>query len=179
MIFGIIGLIVIMTLIAFLCISFFITIFGGGPFVPTPYPAVHKTLKAAGIKKNERVFDIGAGDGRFLHFAEKDYQAQAEGFEIDPFVFFLSKLRKWFWGWKGQVHFGSFFKGKLKKADIIICYMLPRTMKKFRNHFEKKLKKGTRIVSYAFHIPGWKPLKTIPRKGKISKILVYEIGKHL
>jgi SAM-dependent methyltransferase len=175
MIFSTILLIIIIAVIIFLCISFYITIFGGGPFIPTPFPAVHEVLKHAKIKKHDKVYDIGAGDGRFIHFAIKDYQAQAVGFELDPFVFFLAKLRQWFWGWKGKIIRGNFLKHNVSDADIVLCYMLPRTLAKFQNKFDKELRKGTRVVSYAFHIGSWKPKKIIPKKGKLSKIWIYEV----
>lgn len=167
----------VLLVILFLSISFYITIFGGGPFVPTPYPAVEAVLKEAKINKGEKLIDIGAGDGRFLHFAETKYGAKARGFELDPFVYFLSKLRQTFWGWKGKVTQGNFLNQKISDADIVICYMLPKTLERFQPKFDKELKAGTRVISYAFHIGDWKPKKIVPKNGKISQIFVYEISK--
>jgi len=175
MLFSTILLLLIIAVIIFLCISFYITIFGGGPFIPTPFPAVKEVLKHAKIKKHDKVYDIGAGDGRFIHFAIKDYQARAVGFELDPFVFFLAKIRQWFWAWKGKIIRGNFLSHNISDADIVLCYMLPRTLAKFQNKFDKELRKGTRVISYAFHIGSWKPKKIIPKKGKLSKIWIYEI----
>lgn len=175
MLLGIITIILVSLVIIFLSISFYITIFGGGPFIPTPFAAVHKVLKYAGIKKGDKVFDIGAGDGRFLHFAEKDYGAHATGFELDPFVYFIAKIRQWFWHWKGKIIRDNFTKHNLKNANIIVCYMLPRTLAKFQKKFDKELKKGTRVISYAFHIGDWKPKRIIPKTKKFSKIFIYEI----
>jgi len=174
-IFGVLTIILVVLVIIFLSISFYITIFGGGPFVPTPMKAVLKVLKHAGIKKGDKVFDIGAGDGRFLHFAEKLYGAKATGFELDPFVYFLARIRQIFWRWKGKMIRGNFLKHSISEADIVVCYMLPKTLAKFQSKFDKELKKGTRVVSYAFQIGTWKPKKIIPRKNGISKILIYEI----
>ena len=98
----IITLIIVILITIFMSISFYITIFGGGPFVPTPFKSVHTVLKYAKIKKGEKVYDIGAGDGRFIHFASKDYGADATGFEMDPFVYFIAKMRQRFFGWKGK-----------------------------------------------------------------------------
>lgn len=175
MILGIITILIVSAVIVILTVSFYITIFGGGPFVPTPLPAVHKILKEAAIKKGEKVYDIGAGDGRFVHFAAKDYKAQATGFELDPFVYFLAKIRQKFWGWKGKMIHGNFLNNSIKDADVVLCYMLPRTLAKFQKKFDKELKKGTRVVSYAFSIGNWKPYKIIPKTKKISKILIYKV----
>lgn len=175
MILGIATIIIVLGVIVFLSISFYITIFGGGPFMPTSMPAVHKVLKNAGIKKGDKVYDIGAGDGRFLHFAKKDYGAKSTGFELDPFVFFIAKLRQWIWKWQGEMVFGNFEKHNISDADVVLCYMLPRTLAKFQKKFDKELKKGTKIISYAFHIGDWKPKKIIPRAGKISQIFIYKI----
>ena len=173
--FGFITIAIVLAVILILSISFYITIFGGGPFVPTPMKAVHKVLKAAKIKKGEKVYDIGAGDGRFIHHATNDYKAKATGFELDPFVYFLAKLRQRLWGWKGKMIRGNFTKHSIKDANVIICYMLPRTLAKFQKKFDKELRKGTRVVSYAFHIGTWKPFKKIQKTKDISQIFIYKI----
>lgn len=173
-IFAIIALILVCLIIVFLTVSFIIATFGGGPFVPTPMHAVHEVLKQAGIKKGDRVFDIGAGDGRFVHFAEKLYSAHATGIELDPFIYFLAKLRQKFWGWKGKIIHGSSLKQDLSSADIVICYMLPEPLKIFQKKFDQELKKGAKVVSYAFSVGDWSPTKTIPKTAKMSRIYIYE-----
>lgn len=156
--------------------SFVVAIFGGGPFVPTPKKAVIKILKHANIKKGEILYDIGAGDGRFLNYAEKLYGAKATGFEIDPFVYSLARFKQIFFNWKGKIIRGNFRNYSLKDADIIICYMLPDTLKKYQEKFDKELKKDCRIISYTFHIGDWKPFKTIPKDKKtgIKKLYIYK-----
>jgi predicted RNA methylase len=176
MIVQILALIFVILITVFMSISFYITIFGGGPFIPTPLKAVHSVLKHAKIKKGEKVYDIGAGDGRFIHFATKDYGAKATGFEMDPFVYFIAKIRQLFFSWKGKIIRSDFRKHSLKDADVIVCYMMPKTLAKFQIKFDKELKKGTRIISYAFHIGTWKAKKIVPKKGKIAKIFIYQIG---
>ena len=172
---GIAVIIIMVGVIVFLSISFWITIFGGGPFVPTPMEAAEKVVKAANIKKGQKVYDIGAGDGRFVHLAEKKYGAKAVGFERDPFVYFIAKFRQFFWGWKGEIKRANLFAQNYKDADVILCYMIPKTLAKCTEKFKKELKKGAKIVSYTFSVEGLKPTKTIPKEGKIGKILIYEM----
>lgn len=167
--------ILVFTVIIFLCVSFYITIFGGGPFVPTPIPAVLKVLKHANIHKGDKVYDIGAGDNRFIHFATKFYKAKGVGFELNPFIYFIAKIRQLFWGWEGEIIRGNFWKQSLEDADVILCYMMPNSLAKFQKKFEAELRNGAKILSYAFHIGTLKPTKVIPKKGKIAKIFIYKI----
>lgn len=163
-------MVIIPTLIAF---------FGGAPFVPTPMRAIRKILTHLNPKPNTTIYDIGCGDGRFIHEANIKYHTKGVGFELSLPVFLLAFLRKWITGSKAQVIFGNFRSHSLHNADIVYCYMLPATLKKFVPKFLKDLKPGTLVVSYAFHIDDWKPLETIPRDPEkaIATTWIYEIGK--
>ena len=80
---------------------------------------------------------------------------------------------------KAKIKFGDFRMHNLSNVDCIVTYMLPDTLKKFIPKFEKELKPGARIVSYAFNIGDWKPVYVEPPSAikNRSKIWVYEIGK--
>lgn len=175
MIFSTISLIVICALVIYLCVNCYLAFFGVAPFVPTPMVAVHEILKRARIEKGERVYDLGAGDGRFLHFAEKDYGAKAIGYEVDPGVFLYAKIKQWFFGWKGKMIRADFRTHEVKDADVIVCYMMTHSLKKLQFFFEKQIAGGTRVVSYVFAIGDLVPKKIIPKdeeKG-IGRIFIY------
>ena len=72
-----IGLSILLSINLFFAIKY-------APFVATPWPTVERILKEAKIKPGQILFDLGCGDGRFIHLATKKYQAKATGFEIDP-----------------------------------------------------------------------------------------------
>jgi|GEM_PF-297409 SAM-dependent methyltransferase len=168
--------IIVSILILALGTSFVVAIFGGGPFVPTPKRSVKRILKHTKISKGQKVYDIGAGDGRFLHFAEKLYGAKATGFEIDPFVYGLARFKQIFFRWKGTIIRDNFQNHSLKDADFVFCYMLPETLKKYRTKFTRELKPSCTIISYTFKIHGWKPFKTIPsdKRNRIKRIYIYK-----
>ena len=172
-------IIAVIVVILAIATSFVVAMFGGGPFVPTPKKAVIKILKHTGIQKGDVVYDIGAGDGRFLHYAEKLYGAKAIGFEIDPFVYAIARFNQIFFKWKGKMIRGDFRSHSLKDADIVICYMLPDTLKKYQEKFDKELKPGCKIISYTFHIGNWKPYKTIPKDPRtgIKRVYIYKRDK--
>lgn len=163
----------------FLLVPTIVALIQGAPFVPTPMNAAKKMIKLAGIKKNEKVVDIGCGDGRLVYIAANDYEAQAVGFELSPLVWCLAKIRKIFWRSKAKIKFGDFRMFDLSKTDYIVCYMLPETLAKFVPKFEKELKKGAKVISYAFHIADWAPVHIEPSdpKENISQIMIYEIGR--
>lgn len=175
MIFGIISLVFICGIVVYLCVNCYLAFFGVAPFVPTPFVAVHEILKEAKIKKGETVYDLGAGDGRFLHFAEKDYGAKAIGYEIDPGVFLYAKIKQVFLGWRGKIIRANFKKQEIKDADVIVCYMMTHSLKKLQSFFEKQIDGGTRVVSYVFEIGDLIPKKIIPKNKKtgVDRIIVY------
>jgi cyclopropane fatty-acyl-phospholipid synthase-like methyltransferase len=173
-------LLALLAILIFASIPSIVAFLVGAPFVPTPMRAVKKMLKISGIKKGQKIYDIGCGDGRIVHHASKHYGADAVGYELSPPVYVMAKLRGLFLKSKAKIVFGDFRKQNISDADFILCYMLPRTMKNFRKKFEKEMKKGAKIISYAFNIHDWKPIHKEERdaKTRTAPIWVYEIGKH-
>jgi cyclopropane fatty-acyl-phospholipid synthase-like methyltransferase len=163
----------------FLIIPTVMALLVGAPFVPTPMKACKKMMKLAKIKEGDNVVDIGCGDGRLAYLAANEHNANAVGYELSPLVWLLAKIRKLFWKSKAKIVFGDFRMHDLSKTDCIVCYMLPETLKKFIPKFEKEMKEGAKIISYAFKIGDWSPVHVEPLEAEknISKIWVYEIGK--
>lgn len=162
-----------------LVIPTIIALVSGAPFVPTPMHIGRKMLELGDVKENENVVDIGCGDGRLVYMAANELKAKAIGYELSPIVYAIAKIRQLFWRSKAKVKFGDFRMHNLSKVDCIVTYMLPDTLKKFIPKFEKELKPGARIVSYAFNIGDWKPVHVEPScpTENRSKIWVYEVGK--
>jgi SAM-dependent methyltransferase len=148
----------------------------GAPFVPTPMAAVQKMLQLGQIKEGEKIYDIGCGDGRMVYLATKNYKAQAVGLELSPLVYALARIRKLFWRSKAKIVFGDFRRHNFKDADVIMCYLLPETLAKLQNKLEKELKKGARVVSYAFKVGDWKEshMEERDREKNIAPIWVYK-----
>ncbi len=53
-------------------------------FVPTPQDIVEAMLQVAMVNKNDLVYDLGCGDGRFVITAAKKFGARGVGVDIDP-----------------------------------------------------------------------------------------------
>src|SRR5262245_63721540 len=51
---------------------------------PTPEDGVERMLELAQLTKDDVLYDLGCGDGRFLTTAAKKYGCKAHGVDIDP-----------------------------------------------------------------------------------------------
>lgn len=160
-----------------------IALIWGAPWVPTPKNRIRKMLDLAKLKPGEKVYDIGCGDGRAVHLASRLHKADAMGLELSPLVYAGAKLiQPWHMlrGSRGKIKYRDMYRVDLGDGDVILCYLMPHALKRLRKKFEKELKKGTRIISYAFEIPEWKPVhrQQRNRKKNHAPIWVYEVGKH-
>jgi len=153
------------------------TMIGGAPFVPSQMPQVRRMLKAIPLKPGMKLYDLGAGDGRLVHTASKDYKVNAVGIEYSPLVWLWSKLISPFWRSKAHLRYGNFWKKDISDADVIVCYLLPGPMKRMKKEIFPKLKKGTYIVSHAFSIPDLEPEKKLPRlpKKRLGPVWIYKM----
>lgn len=149
----------------------------GAPFVPTPMAQVRRMLKAANIKRGATVYDLGSGDGRLVHTAAREYHARAIGYELSPIVWLWSLLLSLVWRSSAKLRFGNFWKQDFKDADVVVCYLLPATMKQVEERLIPQLKPGTLLVSSAFRIPDWKPYKVLKSDldQKLAPVWIYRI----
>jgi predicted RNA methylase len=147
------------------------------PYVPTRNDVAGKMIEMAGIKAGENVFDLGCGDGRLLFLAENKAKIRCVGYEVAPLIYLFALVRKLIARSKVKIKFKSFFRADLRKADVIFCYLFPGVMTKLEKKIRKECKKGTRIISNTFHMPGMKPVRVIeknPAKG-LPTIYLYRL----
>jgi len=138
-------------------------------FVPTPQEVVEKMLELAKVSKDDVVYDLGCGDGRIVCTAAKKYGCKATGFDIDPERIKDSMATKAKLDKDAQklveIKNEDIFELDLSKANVITLYLLPDLNVKLVPQL-MKLKDGSRIVSHAFDMRGYKPDKTITVKTK-------------
>lgn len=131
-----------------LCLPGFFVMRGGAPFVATPRSTLLRMLKLASIKPGETVIDAGCGDGRMLVAATKQ-GAIAVGFERSLPTYLVAKFRS-IQHKNMHVFFRDLWKQDYSKADVVFCYLLTDTMRKFEQKIWPTLKPGARVVSHAF-----------------------------
>lgn len=141
------------------------------PWWRTDKKTAEAILKFTPIKKGDVVYDLGSGDGEVLIAAGK-IGAKGIGIEIDPLRVLISKYRAKTNSVSHNIKFerGDFFEKDLRDANIIIVYLIPKTLNRLIPKFKKELKKGTKIVSYRYEM-NLKPAKV----DKKNMLYLYEI----
>lgn len=148
----------------------------GAPFLPTPRHIIKEILKEVDLKSGEKFYDLGSGTGRILIIAEKFFGANAIGFELSPIFYVISRLNLIFNNTKSsKIFLKNFYNQNISDADVIFAYLIPRSMNKLELKFKSELKKGTRIISYAFAIKNWEPQKILKKEG-LPSVFIYEIS---
>ncbi len=159
----------------------------GLPLVGTSPERIHRALKLANLQPNEVLYDLGAGDGRVLFIAAREFGARAVGVEIGPLQCAWTCLRIAASGLGNriQVRWENFYKTDLHEADVVFVYATSREVVKLAPCLEQQLKKGARLVSISADFPEWEPTtfderdlifvyNMPPTKGSIASYLLKE-----
>ena len=132
------------------------------PYYPTPETIVEKMLDLGALKKGEKMYDLGSGDGRIVIIAAEKYHAVSTGVEFDKDLSQHSseRIKRLKLDKLANIIHGDIMDQDYSSANLITVYLLPISNDKVRPLLEKQLKKGTRIVAHDFEIAGWTPEKT-------------------
>ena len=130
-------------------------------WVPTPDELVTRMLQLGGVGKNDYVIDLGAGDGKIVIAAAKQFGARGHGIEYNPDMVAHATRRAKEAGVSDRARFekADIFESDFSNADVITMYLLPTLNLKLRPTL-MKLKPGTRLVTHAFTMGGWQPDET-------------------
>jgi len=129
------------------------------PYVASPQQIVDRMLEMADLKPGETVYDLGSGDGRILITAVQRYRAKAVGIEISDKLVqdTTDRIQKLGLQNDARVIHGDFLQVDLSQADVVTLYLATETNAILRPNLEKQLRKGARVVSHEYAVPGWKP----------------------
>ena len=132
------------------------------PFVTTPEDVVERMLALAGTGPADHVIDLGSGDGRIVIAAARLHGARAVGVEIDGKLVEDSRENARRAGVASRVEFEErdVLLTDLSRATVVTIYLLPSLIDRLQPKFLDELRPGTRIVSHAFAMKGWKPDRT-------------------
>ena len=126
-------------------------------WVGTPPALVEKMLDMARVTADDRVIDLGSGDGRIVIAAAKR-GAHALGIEFDAGLIEVAQRDATRAGVGDRATFvqGDLYEAGFSDATVLALFLLPDNLRVLAPKFAA-LKPGTRIVTNRFGIPGWTP----------------------
>lgn len=156
--------VILFSVVFILCIPGIIALYSA-PFVPTFNKNAKTMIKLADIKPGMKVYDLGAGDGKLVE-AAAEKGADAIGYEISFALFLFFWLKKVIFLFlpchshiggnpKGscRVYWGNIWSKDISDADIVMCFLMPNAMDRFREKKYQTMKKGAKLVSNIFPLP--------------------------
>jgi cyclopropane fatty-acyl-phospholipid synthase-like methyltransferase len=129
------------------------------PFVQTPLEVAKKMLDLSQLRPEERLYDLGCGDGRLVILAAKEVGAKATGIELREDLIERAKTEIKRLNLENRVKIiqANFFDVNISDADVVTLYLTSSANERLRPKLEAELKQGARVVSHDFKVPGWKP----------------------
>jgi SAM-dependent methyltransferase len=125
-------------------------------------------LSMAQVTAEDRVLDLGAGDGRIAITAAKPpFGARAVGIEYDPDLAKLATCLAQVESLTDRVRIveGDIFKEDFGDASVVTLYLLPQINLCVR-HRLLAMTPGTRVVSHQYAMADWKPDQSVQILGR-------------
>jgi len=129
-------------------------------WVPTPDELVQQMLRMAKVTPQDRVYDLGSGDGKIAIAAGK-LGATAVGIEYNPDMAKLAQCYVEVAGVQGRTRIihGDIFKEDFSPATVVTMYLLPDLNMRLRPTL-LAMAPGTRVTSHQFMMGDWEPDET-------------------
>lgn len=128
----------------------------GAPYMPTLKKSCEEALDLLDLRPGQTLYELGSGDGVMLKLAAQR-GLKVVGYELNPFLVVLARLRTLRYRHQVDVHWGDFWKANLAPADGIFVFLLDKFMVRLDSKIEAEASAGVKLVSHAFKIPGRKP----------------------
>lgn len=129
-------------------------------WVPTSQALVDRMLDMAKLTPQDRLVDLGSGDGRTVITAAKR-GAVARGIEFNPDMVAISRQAAKAEGVTNRATFeqADIFQSDFSDATVVTLFLLPSLNVRLRPTI-LDMKPGTRVVSNSFDMGEWEPDET-------------------
>ncbi|HKU16050.1 MAG TPA: class I SAM-dependent methyltransferase [Steroidobacteraceae bacterium] len=127
-------------------------------WMPTTDGLTSRMLQLAHTTKDDRVFDLGSGDGRIPIAAARDFGATAVGVEYDADLVTLAQCLVTAERVSDRVTIvrADAFEFDFSAATVVTLYLLPELNLRLRPKL-LAMTPGTRVVSHSWLMDDWEP----------------------
>lgn len=139
-------------------VSFGLGAIFGAPFLPTHSKIIAPALELTGLKQGDHLLDLGCGTGTLMIAAARR-GIRSTGYEINPLIWLVAKLRLWPYRKIATVHYGDYWRATWPKVDVIYVFLIGHYMAKLERELGARIKTPTKVVTYTFTLPKKKPAK--------------------
>jgi ubiquinone/menaquinone biosynthesis C-methylase UbiE len=149
-------------------------------FFPTPEEVIEKMMELANVKDDDVFYDLGCGDGRVLIKVAKEKKIRCVGIEIKRELVEEARKKVAREGLENLIKIihGDIFQESFSDATIVYLYLTTELNAQLRPKLERELRKGTRVISHQFEVPGWEPIKVegvADSFGQVHRLYLYVI----
>lgn len=132
-------------------------------FIPTPDDAIQAMLKLAQLSPQDRVYDLGCGDGRLLIRAAVDYGVSGVGIDVDGDLLTRAADQAQVAGVDQRLSWiqANLYGADLQGATVVFLYLLPHLNLRLRPRLWSQLTPGARVISHQFNMGDWAPELTL------------------
>ena len=130
-------------------------------WIPTPDRLVERMLQLGRVGPDDRLVDLGSGDGKIVIAAARREGVHAEGIEYNADMVGFARRAAEMAGVGDRARFsqGDIFTADFSHATVITMYLLPRLNLRLRETLFR-MKPGTRVVSHAWSMGNWRADET-------------------
>ncbi|MFP3296174.1 MAG: SAM-dependent methyltransferase [Vulcanisaeta sp.] len=145
------------------------------PYVPTPRDIALEMLRIADVKPGEVVVDPGAGECGIVTLAVTVFNAIGIGIEINPALVraCIENFEKLKLKGRAYIVWGDLFDFDYSIADVVTLYLGSDINETLKPKLSRELRRGARVVSHDFEVPGWRAEKTVTVSGPFRMHRVY------
>ncbi|XP_017499301.3 adenine nucleotide translocase lysine N-methyltransferase [Manis javanica] len=122
-----------------------------------------------------KTVDLGSGDGRIVLAAHRCGLRPAVGYELNPWLVGVARLRARRAGCAGSVCFSreDFWKVSLKDCHNVSVFLAPSMLPLLEDKLQAELPAGARVVSGRFPLPTWQPVAVVG--DGLDRVWAYDI----
>lgn len=169
-----------LVLISLYLISLIYSWFKGAPYVLSSQENINKILKHTKFKKNQKLLELGCGNGRFLRSAAKLYNISGIGVDINLYAIAIARLISKLQKIKSlEFKLQDIRQTDFSKADCIYIFLFPKLIDKIKFKLLNEVKKNVLIVSHGFKIEFLNKYLIDTLDTKTFKTYFYRVSKKL